>query len=271
MIHASLDEDRSGRTRTSGWRSSATSASGVRARSPDDWFPMVGGEEYYLSPQEALEFKLIDEIAPARSVKNPRQDRSGHRDSRQAATRTRRAARCHGVECDRSDVDEFSIVRLDGKVADRHRAGRGIGAGIALKLRRGGRARRCAARTREQVEATAAARAARAARARAGVRRHGARAARGAGRPDRARVRPRRHPRQQRRRLAAAAGAGDQRATFEQALRFNVTTAFVLTRLRFRTCSPAAAAASSTSLRAAAVCDGRVRRLRHGERRRCRS
>jgi hypothetical protein len=27
---------------------------------------MVGGEEYYLSPQEALEFKLIDEIKPLR-------------------------------------------------------------------------------------------------------------------------------------------------------------------------------------------------------------
>ena len=27
---------------------------------------MVGGEEYYLSPQEALEFKMIDEIKPLR-------------------------------------------------------------------------------------------------------------------------------------------------------------------------------------------------------------
>jgi hypothetical protein len=27
---------------------------------------MVGGEEYYLSPQEALEFKMIDEIRPLR-------------------------------------------------------------------------------------------------------------------------------------------------------------------------------------------------------------
>lgn len=37
-----------------------------RAQLPDAWFPMVGGEEYYLSPQEALEFKMIDEIRPLR-------------------------------------------------------------------------------------------------------------------------------------------------------------------------------------------------------------
>ena len=30
---------------------------------------MVGGEEYYLSPQEALKFKLIDEIVPAIAAK----------------------------------------------------------------------------------------------------------------------------------------------------------------------------------------------------------
>lgn len=63
MIHASLDEDprrpysyehlalaRYERI----WRD--------RAALPDDWFPMVGGEEYYLSAQEALQFGLIDEI-----------------------------------------------------------------------------------------------------------------------------------------------------------------------------------------------------------------
>jgi ATP-dependent Clp protease protease subunit len=38
-----------------------------RATLPADWFPMVGGEEYYLSATEALNFKLIDEIAPVRS------------------------------------------------------------------------------------------------------------------------------------------------------------------------------------------------------------
>jgi len=67
MIHASLDEE----TKQSFsyerlalqryeriWRR--------RAQLPDAWFPMVGGEEYYLSPQEALEFKMIDEIRPLR-------------------------------------------------------------------------------------------------------------------------------------------------------------------------------------------------------------
>ena len=67
MIHASLDED----TKQSYsyerlalqryervWRR--------RAQLPDAWFPMVGGEEYYLSPQEALEFKMIDESRPLR-------------------------------------------------------------------------------------------------------------------------------------------------------------------------------------------------------------
>jgi len=66
MIHASLDEDskrpysyeRLALQRYERiWRE--------RADLPDEWFPMVGGEEYYLSPQEALQFKLIDEIAPA--------------------------------------------------------------------------------------------------------------------------------------------------------------------------------------------------------------
>jgi ATP-dependent protease ClpP protease subunit len=66
MIHASLDEDskhpysyeRLALERYEHvWR--------TRAELPDDWFPMVGGEEYYLSPQEALQFKLIDEISPA--------------------------------------------------------------------------------------------------------------------------------------------------------------------------------------------------------------
>ena len=66
MIHASLDEDskhpysyeRLALDRYEHvWR--------TRAQLPDDWFPMVGGEEYYLSPQEALQFKLIDEISPA--------------------------------------------------------------------------------------------------------------------------------------------------------------------------------------------------------------
>ena len=64
MIHASLDED----TKESYsyerlaldryervWREHAVL--------PADWFPMVGGEEYYLSPDDALRFKLIDEIA----------------------------------------------------------------------------------------------------------------------------------------------------------------------------------------------------------------
>lgn len=70
MIHASLDEDpkrpysyerlaleRYERV----WRE--------RADLPDEWFPMIGGEEYYLSPQEALQFKLVDEIVPPRSKK----------------------------------------------------------------------------------------------------------------------------------------------------------------------------------------------------------
>jgi len=64
MVHASLDEDtkrpysyerlalqRYERV----WRE--------HAALPDDWFPLVGDEEYYLSAQEALQFRLIDEIA----------------------------------------------------------------------------------------------------------------------------------------------------------------------------------------------------------------
>jgi len=73
MVHASLDEDtkrpysyerlaleRYERV----WRD--------RAALPEDWFPLVGDEEYYLSPDEALQFHLIDEIVPVSSDKeNP--------------------------------------------------------------------------------------------------------------------------------------------------------------------------------------------------------
>jgi ATP-dependent Clp protease protease subunit len=68
MIHASLDEDakrpysyeRLALERYERlWR--------ARADLPDDWFPMVGGEEYYLSAQQALALKLVDEIVPARA------------------------------------------------------------------------------------------------------------------------------------------------------------------------------------------------------------
>jgi ATP-dependent Clp protease protease subunit len=85
MIHASLDEDE--KRPYSYERLALERYERVwreRADLPDDWFPMVGGEEYYLSPQQALEFKLIDEIAPARSVKKE-QEPQRHQDSRKAA------------------------------------------------------------------------------------------------------------------------------------------------------------------------------------------
>ena len=100
MIHASLDED----TKQSYsyerlalqryervWR-------GAR-QLPDAWFPMVGGEEYYLSPQEALEFKMIDEIrrcASAASPKPPRRRTTApprRTDDRFFTTETRRTRR----------------------------------------------------------------------------------------------------------------------------------------------------------------------------------
>jgi ATP-dependent Clp protease protease subunit len=65
MIHASLDED--SKRPYSYERLALERYERVwrqRADLPDDWFPMVGGEEYYLSPQEALQFHLVDEIAP---------------------------------------------------------------------------------------------------------------------------------------------------------------------------------------------------------------
>jgi ATP-dependent Clp protease protease subunit len=66
MIHASLDED--AKRPYSYERLALERYERVwREHSdlPDEWFPMVGGEEYYLSPQQALEFKLVDEIVPA--------------------------------------------------------------------------------------------------------------------------------------------------------------------------------------------------------------
>lgn len=68
MIHASLDQgskasysyERLALQRYERiWR--------LRAALPDSWFPMTGGDEYYLSPREALDFKLIDEIRPLRN------------------------------------------------------------------------------------------------------------------------------------------------------------------------------------------------------------
>jgi ATP-dependent Clp protease protease subunit len=67
MVHASLDEDT--KQSYSYERLALQRYERVwkrRASLPDSWFPMVGGEEYYLSPQEALEFKMIDEIRPLR-------------------------------------------------------------------------------------------------------------------------------------------------------------------------------------------------------------
>jgi len=69
MIHASLDED----TKESYSYEHLALARyehvwKTRAQLPEDWFPMVGGEEYYLSPQEALQFHLVDEIRPQPST-----------------------------------------------------------------------------------------------------------------------------------------------------------------------------------------------------------
>jgi ATP-dependent Clp protease protease subunit len=68
MIHASLDEE--SKESYSYERLALQRYERIwkrRAQLPDAWFPMIGGEEYYLSPQEALDFKLIDEIRPLRN------------------------------------------------------------------------------------------------------------------------------------------------------------------------------------------------------------
>jgi ATP-dependent Clp protease protease subunit len=69
MIHASLDEDSKDAKHPYSYDRLALDRYErvwhERTEVPDAWFPMVGGEEYYLSPQEALRFKLIDEISPA--------------------------------------------------------------------------------------------------------------------------------------------------------------------------------------------------------------
>lgn len=67
MIHASLDAE--SKTSFSYERLALQRYERIwrrRAALPDTWFPMTGGQEYYLSPQEALGFKLIDEIRPTR-------------------------------------------------------------------------------------------------------------------------------------------------------------------------------------------------------------
>ena len=128
-------------------------------------------------------------------------------------------------------LDRF---RLDGKVADRHRRGARHRRRHRAGIRRGGRARAsCAARTRERVEgdrrAGARARAARRCRLvcdvmeRAQLEELVAQTMREFGRID--------ILGQQRRRLAAACQALEtSERTFEQALRFNVTTALSCSR-----------------------------------------
>ena len=126
-------------------------------------------------------------------------------------------------------LDRF---RLDDKVAIVTGAGRGIGAGVALAFAEVGAHVVCAARTREQVEATAAQARARSGRAlglvcdvmeRAQLEELVAQTMREFGRIDIL--------------VNNAGGWPPQPAletserTFEQALRFNVTTAFLLTRL----------------------------------------
>jgi hypothetical protein len=32
---------------------------------PEDWFPMTGDEAYYLTPEEAVEMNIIDELSVA--------------------------------------------------------------------------------------------------------------------------------------------------------------------------------------------------------------
>ena len=69
MIHASLDEDPKDSKHPYSYEHLALDRYErvwrERAALPENWFPMVGGEEYYLSPEEALRFKLIDQISPA--------------------------------------------------------------------------------------------------------------------------------------------------------------------------------------------------------------
>jgi 7-alpha-hydroxysteroid dehydrogenase len=126
-------------------------------------------------------------------------------------------------------LDRF---RLDGKVAIVTGAGRGIGAGIAEAFAEVGANVACAARTREQVEETAARARSHGPRAlglvcdvmeRAQLEELVAQTVREFGRVDI---------------LVNNAGGWPPQpaletseASFEQALRFNVTTAFVLTRL----------------------------------------
>ncbi|MDX2168106.1 MAG: ATP-dependent Clp protease proteolytic subunit [Deltaproteobacteria bacterium] len=88
MIHASLDEET--KESYSYERLALQRYERIwkrRAQLPEAWFPMVGGEEYYLSPQEALDFKLIDEIRPLRN-RNVASAPSGRR-SAEAARSTR--------------------------------------------------------------------------------------------------------------------------------------------------------------------------------------
>jgi ATP-dependent Clp protease protease subunit len=90
MIHASLDEDT--KESFSYERLALSRYERVwkqHAQLPEDWFPMVGGEEYYLSPQEALQFHLVDEIRP--SLSSSLTARAGRHHSAEAQRRARQS------------------------------------------------------------------------------------------------------------------------------------------------------------------------------------
>lgn len=99
MVHASLDP--SSRDSFSYERLALQRYERIwrrRASLPDAWFPMVDGREYYLSPQEALDFKLIDEIRPLRlrtiaGTATPRRPAAHARGPRQAGTPAQRPGR----------------------------------------------------------------------------------------------------------------------------------------------------------------------------------
>jgi len=72
MIHANLDKSSDSHSYPSLAQDRYEEVWKSNASLPSSWYPMTNDEEHYLSPKEALEFHVVDEIVPVGRTKSLR-------------------------------------------------------------------------------------------------------------------------------------------------------------------------------------------------------